>query len=304
MINNKFKNKNSFKPKKITEAERRFIKAEKAYGAKSQEKKQKEALAKTKSINSYERIQKVLAAAGKGSRREIERLIENGDIKVNGNIAKLGDRINLSEKPKIYIKNNLVRISFTKEKTCRVLAYHKPEGVISSNGDPDGRETIFDKVPYIKGGKWINVGRLDINTSGLLLFTNDGELANKLMHPRSNIDRIYLVRIFGNVTNEILENLTTGVYVDGETLKFKSIKKQGGTGINQWYEVVLSEGKNREIRRLVESQELSVSRLIRIEYAGIKLTREIKKGKFVELKTKEVNSLRKLVSLEEITYSY
>lgn len=242
-----------------------------------------------------ERLQKLLAQAGLGSRREIERRIEAGEVSVNGHIAKLGDKAGVDDV--IMLAGKAVR--FPKQgSTRRVLAYNKPVGEICTNSDPEGRPTVFDKLPKLRQERWINIGRLDINTSGLLLFSTDGELANKLMHPSSNIDREYAVRVNGEVSEEHIKNMREGVELEDGMAKFTDVQFFSGDGKNKWYHVVLMEGRNREVRRLWESQGLTVSRLKRVRYGCIFLPSRIKVGTWEELNQKEVNDLSELAGLE------
>ena len=251
-----------------------------------------------------EKIQKVLARAGYGSRREIEQKIKDGLVSVNGKIAIIGDRVDESEGVDIKISGKPVTIRAKEDTICRVLLYHKPEGEICSHSDPEGRKTVFDRLPQIQQGKWLSVGRLDINTLGLLLFTNDGELANALMHPSFNVDREYSVRVFGEVTDAMIDNLKKGVVLeDGERYSFKSISQKIGTGMNNWYNVILNEGKNREVRKLWESQGVQVSRLIRIRYGVMRLPRDLPRGAWVELPLNQVNLIRESVGLSREAFS-
>lgn len=238
----------------------------------------------------HEKIQKVLAGLGIGSRREIERWIKVGRVKINEGLAQIGDRID--QESKIYIDDQLVeRKLFQSSDKVRVLIYHKPVGEICSRRDPGGRPTPFQHLPILKHGRWIMVGRLDINTSGLLLFTNSGELANALMHPSSQIDRIYAVRVFGEVKQNDLKRLKRGIVIEGHKMRFQDIQHVGGEGLNQWYHVILREGRNREVRRLWESQGFKVNRLIRIQFADIVLPEELKPGEFLELSEEKVEQL-------------
>lgn len=241
-----------------------------------------------------ERLQKVLAKAGYGSRREIERWIEKGEVKLNGKAASLGDRYNPGDLLKV--RNKLVQESRLKAKHSRVIIYHKPVGEVTTRSDPEGRSTVFDNLPKLGAGRWIAVGRLDINTSGLLLFTTDGELANQLMHPSTQIEREYAVRVLGEVTNESLRDMTQGVELEDGMAKFEKITDQGGQGANHWYHVVLKEGRNREVRRLWESQGITVSRLMRIRYGNITIPRTVRPGKQQDLSTGEIADLRRLVA--------
>jgi 23S rRNA pseudouridine2605 synthase len=247
-----------------------------------------------------EKLQKVLANNGIGSRREMEKWIEQGRVSVNGNVAKLGDRV--EEKDQIRVDGN--PISRANEKAaCRVLMYNKPEGELCSRTDPEGRATVFDRLPAIAGERWIAVGRLDINTSGLLLFTNDGELANRLMHPSHEVEREYAVRVFGEVTPAILRTLCKGVELDDGIAKFNHIhvRPADDEAVNQWFNVTLSEGRNREVRRLWESQGLQVSRLIRVRYGNLEMFKRLPQGAWIELDLENVNTLRKMVQLSDET---
>lgn len=244
---------------------------------------------------SEERVQKALARMGFGSRREIERLIGEQKIRINGQLAKPGDHV--SEGDKVNIGNRRAVISGEVSR-IRVLLYNKPEGEVCTQKDEEGRRTVFDSIGTLNKGRWISVGRLDINTSGLLLFTNYGELANHLMHPSSEIEREYAVRVHGKVTEEIAKRLLQGVQMEDGFLKFDSITDGGGQGANHWYNVVLKEGKNREIRRLWQSQDVRVSRLIRVRYGNLVLPRNLKVGKKVELSLDEIKRLFEFVKLE------
>ncbi len=231
------------------------------------------------------RIQKALAQAGAGSRREIEKAILNQRIFVNNQLAEIGQLV--SELDKIIFDGKLIKIN-AETLLPRILIYHKPEGEIVSVSDPKGRVTVFDNLPKIKKAKWISIGRLDYNTSGLLIFTSYGELANRLMHPRYEIEREYSVRILGELSDEQLIKLTQGIKLEDGLAKFETISFQGGEGANHWYRVVLKEGRNREVRRLFESFGVTVSRLIRTRFGDIRLPSHIKRGMFIELSQKEV----------------
>ncbi len=228
-----------------------------------------------------ERLQKVLARAGYGSRRQIETLIEQGRIQVNKRPAKLGDRVGPNDL--IKINGKLVPKSRLRGKQARLIAYHKPIGEICTRHDPEGRPTVFEHLPRLRGGRWIAIGRLDVNTSGLLLFTTDGELANRLMHPSQQIEREYAVRVLGEVSEETLAALRQGVLLEDGPAHFDSIADAGGQGANHWYHVTLREGRNREVRRLWESQGITVSRLIRIRFGPVTLPRWLRPGKWQEL---------------------
>lgn len=234
------------------------------------------------------RLQKFLADRGVGSRRKIESWIAEGRIKVDGRPAQLGDRVD--EKSKIKIDGRLVRTGQA-QKDSRVILYNKPEGEICSRNDPAGRPTVFRNLPKLRGERWVAVGRLDINTRGLLLFTNNGELANRLMHPGSDIEREYMCRIFGRVDADTLERLHSGIRIDGEEFRFKKIKRQRGEGSNTWYTVVVSKGRNREVRRLWEAVDCRVSRLVRIRYGGVTLPKNLRQGEWIELKSNAIDRL-------------
>ena len=240
-----------------------------------------------------ERLQKVLARAGVGSRRHVETLIEDGRVELNGKPAQLGDRYKYGDRLKV--NGKLVNQSLLAEKRAKVMIYHKPVGELCTHSDPEGRPTIFDSLPRIHNGRWITVGRLDINTSGLLIITTDGALANSLMHPSSEIEREYAVRVLGEVNMDIINNLRNGVELEDGPAKFDEILDSGGSGSNHWYHVMLKEGRNREVRRLWESQGVTVSRLIRIRYGSISLPKGLRAGKWRELTDVEVRSLRKLI---------
>lgn len=254
--------------------------------------------------DSTEKLQKVLAHLGNGSRREIEAMIVAGKISVDGKIATLGDRVDINTNPKIRIDGHLVQLRSKEKEICRVLAYYKPEGEICSRNDPQGRATVFERLPRLKNARWVNIGRLDINTSGLLLFTTDGELANRLMHPRHEIEREYAVRVFGKVTDQQLNQLRKGVQLEDGPATFKSIKAQGGDGINQWFNVVITEGRNREVRRMWEAIDVQVSRLLRIRYGNINLPKELSRGTWIELGIDAVNYLRETVGLPKEAKSF
>lgn len=242
-----------------------------------------------------EKIQKVLARAGKGSRREMERAIEEGRVSVNDKIISIGERV--SESDTLKLDGHVVKFSAADAIPCRVLIYNKPLSEVSTRNDPEKRKTVFDRLPPLKEGRWVSVGRLDINTTGLMLFTTDGELANKLMHPSNEIEREYAVRVFGEVDDATIQRLRQGVQLEDGPAKFNKIKFHGGEGINRWYHVTLSEGRNREVRRMWESQEVQVSRLSRIRYGDIKLPRTLPMGGWAELEVKQINYLRKLVDM-------
>jgi 23S rRNA pseudouridine2605 synthase len=242
-----------------------------------------------------EKLQKVLARAGFGSRREMEGWIEAGRIKVNKVVATLGDRV--SNTDRIQVDGKPVSQANLKERRSRVLLYHKPVGEICTRHDPDGRETIFKNLPPLSSGRWITIGRLDLNTSGLLLITTDGDLANRLMHPSHEIEREYAVRVLGEVDSEMLKRLQSGVELDDGVAHCDGIKEAGGDGANRWYHVILREGRNREVRRLWESQGVKVSRLMRVRFGLVSLPRGQKPGRWEDLPDEMVNELRKSVGL-------
>lgn len=235
-----------------------------------------------------QRLHKLLALAGLGSRRDMEELIASGRITINGKVAEVGAGVVPSDV--VRLDSRPLRLPFEPE-LPRVLLYHKPEGEIVSQDDPEKRSTVFDKLPHIRGGKWIAVGRLDINTSGLLMFTTSGDLANHFMHPRYEVEREYAVRIFGELTEGQMLQLTQGVELEDGPASFDLIQPQGGEGSNHWYQVVLREGRNREVRRLFEAFQLPVSRLIRVRFGPVNLPPRLKRGMMLELEPKEVTGL-------------
>ncbi len=244
---------------------------------------------------SGERLHKVLARAGWGSRREIERWIEAGRIRVNGSPVTTGaqvvtgDRVQLDDGRTLHVA--------PPPSAVRVLLYNKPAGVVCTRHDPDNRPHIFEHLPRLEQGRWINIGRLDINTSGLLLFTSHGELAHRLMHPRYRVDREYAARVYGEIDPGTLSRLRTGVEIDGEEYHFDDIVVGDGEGANHWYYCVVQSGRNREVRRLWESQGVQVSRLIRVRFANIMLPSDLRAGKTVELGGALLTELCRLVEL-------
>ncbi len=237
-----------------------------------------------------QKLHKMLAQSGLGSRRELEEWIVAGRVSVNGKPAHVGQRIGPQDR--IRVNGKPVNLKFA-ARTPRVLLYHKQDGEIVSRDDPEGRPSVFDKLPRIGGGRWINVGRLDFNTEGLLMFTSNGELANKLMHPRYEIEREYAVRIIGELRPEQEQALREGVdLADGEA-HFNSLQSRGGEGTNRWYHVTLNEGRNREVRRLFEAVGITVSRLIRIRFGPVCLPPRLRRGMFQELSQDEVKGLLK-----------
>ena len=245
-----------------------------------------------------EKLQKVLAARGLGSRREIERWIADGRIRINGKTAIPGDRVTGQDRIQVDGRN----IS-SKKTSHRYLLYNKPEGELCSRSDPEGRPTVFDKLPRLRNQRWISVGRLDFNTSGLLLFTTDGELANRLMHPSANIEREYAVRVLGDVTEGALERMREGVLLEDGICRFTDIQQHpheedGPVAANQWFYVVLMAGRNREVRRLWESQGYTVSRLKRVRYGSFFIPSAVRAGRFVDLKARDVKELYRMAGME------
>lgn len=243
-----------------------------------------------------EKLQKVLARSGFGSRREMERFIEEGRVTVNGERARLGDRV--KEGDRIEMDGRPVNPVFRSEAPCRVLIYNKPIGEVCTRHDPEGRPTVFDNLPPLKQGRWIVIGRLDINTTGLLLFTTDGELANRMMHPSTNIDREYAARVLGEVDDAMLERLKQGVLLEDGMASFSDVRFFDGEGANKWFHCVVMEGRNREVRRLWESQGVQVNRLKRVRFGPVFLPSDIKVGTWRELATREINILCDEVGLE------
>jgi 23S rRNA pseudouridine2605 synthase len=223
-----------------------------------------------------ERIQKYLANQGAGSRRQIDAMLQQGRISVNGKVAKPGDQIDGREK--IAIDGKLLRLQRQVARP-KILMYHKPLGEVCTRSDPEGRDTVYRNLPGLNQGRWVSIGRLDINTSGLLLFTNDGALANRLMHPSFEVEREYAVRVHGAVSLEMLQQLRDGVELDDGPAHFDDILDSGGSGSNHWYHVILTEGRNREVRRLWEAVGVEVSRLVRVRYDEFKLPKWLKPGK-------------------------
>lgn len=247
--------------------------------------------------DSSEKLQKVISRAGIASRREAERWINEGRLKVNGKLATTGDRV--SDADTIELDGKRLRIKTGEAFKKRVIIYHKPEGEISSRSDPEGRRTVFDQLPRLKGERWISIGRLDYNTTGLMLFTNDGELANKLMHPSSQIDREYLVRVMGEVDDDMLNRLRKGVMLEDGEAKFTDIvesKKGDEDSINRWYACCVMEGRNREVRRLWESQGVTVSRLKRVRFGPVFLPARVRKGQWQDLSPTDIKVLTEMAT--------
>lgn len=252
-----------------------------------------------------EKLQKLLATVGLGSRRELEKWISAGRVSVNGSTAKLGDRAEADDR--ILVDGRPIKI--VTDDSPRVLMYSKPEGEVSTTTDPEGRPTVFDGLPRLSRGRWIAIGRLDINTSGLLLFTTHGELANRLMHPSYEVKREYMVRIHGEVNEAMIARLTEGVILEDGVAKFQTVKAQHARSndehisSNQWFRIILAEGRTREVRRLWESQGVEVNRLKRISYGPIELPSFVRRSEFIELDPKQVISLFRAVSLKPPKFS-
>jgi 23S rRNA pseudouridine2605 synthase len=245
-----------------------------------------------------ERLHKVLAQAGLGSRRALEERISQGVVKVNGETAQLGQSVRSGDRIELDGKT-FVATALTEP--ASVLIYNKPEGQVTTNEDPEGRPTVFESLPRLKGARWIAVGRLDINTTGLLLLTTDGELANALMHPSNAVEREYLCRIHGEVPDNIVDRLARGVALDDGPAKFEKISRVGSSDSHAWFQVVVTEGRNREVRRLWESQGFQVSRLKRIRYGNVTMPRLLKRGNCVEMEQKQVDALRAQFQLDDNT---
>jgi len=245
-----------------------------------------------------EKLQKFLANRGYGSRRQIEQWISDGRVRLNNSVAKIGDRVSINDS--IFLDNKKVRSRELVE--THIIVYNKPEGLVSTTKDTRGRPLVFDNLPPLKRGKWISVGRLDINTSGLMLFTTNGELANRLMHPKYSIDRKYLVRVYGKVEKKNIEALKKGILIGDEYSRFKSIEFKNEVlkdqvRLNNWFQVTLGSGKNREVRSLWESQGFEVSRLKRISYGPVILPSFVRPGNYSYLSEKEVAQLANLLNL-------
>lgn len=236
-----------------------------------------------------ERVQKLLANAGLGSRREIERWIVEGRVTINDRRAALGDTA--TSRDRIRVDGRIVRLVRGAAPRQRVVIYHKPIGEVSTRKDPEGRPTVFDHLPRLSKARWISIGRLDLNTCGLILFTTDGELANALMHPSRQIEREYAVRVMGEVSKNDIAQLKKGVQLEDGKAKFEQVQKSGGSGVNVWYRVVLREGRKREVRRLWEAIGVKVSRLIRVRFGPIELPRDLPRGRWRELRDSEIDAL-------------
>lgn len=235
-----------------------------------------------------EKIQKVLAQAGVASRRQIENWIEQGRIMVNGQLATIGDRITTHDQ--VSVDGREIKLHRSRQQKTRVLLYHKPEGELCTRHDPENRPTIFEKLPLIRNSRWISVGRLDYNTAGLLLLTNDGDLANRLMHPSSEVEREYAVRVRGMVLPETISQLKKGLMLEDGLAHFDDIIDVGGSGSNHWFHVIVKEGRNRLVRRLWEKAGFDVSRLIRVRFGPLALPPYLRRGKCMELSQEELEA--------------
>jgi 23S rRNA pseudouridine2605 synthase len=235
-----------------------------------------------------QRLHKLLALAGLGSRRDMEELIASGRVTINGEVAQVGAAVTPADVVKL--DHRILHLPFEAE-LPRVLLYHKPEGEIVSQDDPEKRASVFDKLPRVKNGRWVAIGRLDINTSGLLIFTTSGELANHFMHPRYEVEREYAVRLMGELTEAQMDQLKVGIELEDGPAQFDQIQDRGGEGANHWYQVTLREGRNREVRRLFEALGLMVSRLMRVRFGPVGLPARLKRGQMMELPPREVGDL-------------
>jgi 23S rRNA pseudouridine2605 synthase len=235
-----------------------------------------------------QKLQKVLAQAGFGSRRAMEELVRAGRVTINGEPARIGARVGSSDV--IRVEGRLVRAPEL-QRVSRVLLYHKPEGEIVSRDDPAGRASVFDRLPPLRGARWLAVGRLDYNTSGLLILTSDGELANRMMHPRYGLQREYAVRLRGKLSPDQIARLRSGIELGDGKAQCESVAEGGGEGANRWYRIVISEGRNRVVRRLFEALGLAVSRLMRVRFGPVVLPPHLKRGQYVELPPREVHAL-------------
>ncbi len=244
-----------------------------------------------------ERLQKLLANAGLGSRRHLETLISEGRVKVNGAVARLGDRATADDR--IEVDGRPVGGRRLASGQRFAIIYNKPEGEVVTRHDPEGRKTVFERLPPLPDGRWIAVGRLDVNSAGLMLFTNDGELANRLMHPRSQIDREYAVRVKGEVTPEMVRQLVTGVELEDGPARFEDVVDAGGEGSNHWFHLVIMEGRKREVRRLWEAVGVTVSRLKRVRYGPVILDSSVKAGQWRELDADERRALLAAVGIKD-----
>lgn len=241
-------------------------------------------------VGGSQKLHKILAQAGLGSRRLMEEWIRGGRVTVNGAVATIGDRV--SEADVIQVDGRTLRLTSAATVEARVLLYHKPEGEIVTRDDPQGRDTVFERLPAVRGGKWLAIGRLDYNTSGLLIFTTSGDLANRLTHPRFAVEREYAVRILGTVTEDMLERLRKGIALPDGVARCERIESEGGEGANRWYRLVVNEGRNRVVRRMFEALGLTVSRLMRVRFGAVVLPPSLRRGQTVEFTPEEVARLR------------
>jgi len=244
-----------------------------------------------------EKLQKVLANAGLGSRRELEHWIADGRVTIDGAVAKLGDRV--TPEQDIRVDGQPLAAGARHGAARRVIAYHKPDGEVTTTKDPQGRPTVFDHLPALRNARWIVIGRLDFNTQGLLLFTTDGALANKLMHPSSEIEREYAVRVLGTVDAEMMKRLQDGVELEDGPAHFDTLVDAGGEGANHWYHVTLKEGRHREVRRLWEAVGVTVSRLIRVRFGPISLPRQLRPGRWMDLDPDSETQLLASVGMQD-----
>ncbi|STQ91296.1 23S rRNA pseudouridine(2605) synthase RluB [Iodobacter fluviatilis] len=242
-----------------------------------------------------ERLQKALAFTGYGSRRAMEDAIAAGKVSVNGKIAALGSKVSLGDEVRFDGKKVVLKWP---DRLPRIVMYHKQEGELVSRDDPEGRVTVFDRLPRLKSSKWVAVGRLDYNTSGLLLFTTSGELANRMMHPSFEVEREYAVRVFGELTQEQINEMLKGIELEDGTAHFARLERRGGEGFNHWYHVVLKEGRNREVRRMFEHFGLIVSRLIRVRFGSMTLPGRLRRGQFHELTELEILGIMRWAGLK------
>lgn len=242
-----------------------------------------------------EKLHKMLAGAGLGSRRDMEELIESGAVSINDRSAAVADRVSPGDVVKV--RGRIVNLVWGSS-LPRILLYHKPEGEIVSRDDPEGRPSVFTSLPRLKGQRWISVGRLDFNTEGLLIFTTSGELANRLSHPRYEVEREYAVRVLGELTKEQMDTLTSGVELEDGVAYVESIFQAGGEGANQWYQLVIKEGRNREVRRLFDALGLTVSRLIRVRFGPIAMPPKLKRGMQMELTDDQVMDVMKWCEMD------
>jgi len=237
-----------------------------------------------------ERLQKILAASGVGSRRQMEEWIGNGWVQVNGKTAQLGDKV--SPDDQVTVKGSAIKLKWA-DRLPRILLYYKQEGEIVSRDDPQGRVSVFDRLPQAASSRWVAIGRLDINTSGLLILTTSGELVQRFAHPKFEVQREYAVRVLGEVSREQMQQLTQGIMLEDGLAQVERISEQGGEGANKWYNVVIKEGRNREVRRIFEHIGLTVSRLVRVGFGPIGLPNRLKRGQFYELNPAEVAAILK-----------